>query len=72
MFELNKDHREALIHCLKTAKGESELNRALLDKANNREDGDKYMVGWYEVKDYLNKITLEAIEKALIENEIDY
>lgn len=67
-MELTKNHRQSLL---------SELEKAQQDAANqnsllNKKEDFKGLVEWFEISEFLAKQRISLIQKALIENEIDY
>jgi len=75
-MKLNKEHREALIAKLNNA------NERLIQHRKNWElrikntqstnDTFEWHESWMEIDQFLTKMEIEIIEKALIENDIDF
>lgn len=70
MFELDKDHRECLLNELHKTIEAQDLN-TLCIKSQKKTDNPA-LAKWHEIDEFLLGKKKELIEKALIENEIDY
>ena len=69
MFQLNKQHREALLNQLEAAKEELWLTRSLkLDRKNKKDDS---LIGWSEIDEFLLEAKIKLINESLVNNEID-
>lgn len=66
-MELNKNHRECLINDLDKAKEELDLQKAILNRAEN-----DHLKEWNEIHIFLAEERIKLIERSLIENEIDF
>ena len=69
-MKLNKNHRKALISELHSAKSSAETAKLLGTKAYKEKD--HAMEDHHTISEFLHDLVRQAIEKALIENEIDF
>lgn len=70
-MDLNQHHREALLHKLEETKGERDRNRDLLN-SGMESDTLESSRAWTEIAIYLSDERVKLIEKAIIENQIDF
>lgn len=67
---LTKNHREALIGRLKTSMENKEMFRKIM--LEREKDGKKELRDWSEVDFwFISEIAIPALEKALIENNLE-
>jgi hypothetical protein len=75
-MELTRQHRESMIAELKIANQELVMQRIIWDKRNKKSDMPNDTMqdfeAYLEVKMFLIQQRIETIEKALIDNEIDF
>lgn len=67
-MELTPEHRERLIHALRTATENREVQRSMLA----RKQHDPAITPLIEITDFLASKQISEIEQALINNNIDY
>lgn len=65
-MKLNKEHRKAFLVALDKAKQD------LISASQKATDGPEDVKHWFEIDHYLAQRRITDIEKALIENYIDY
>jgi len=75
-MELTKYHRESLIAELKSTNQDLIIQRSIWDNRNKKSEMSNETMeefeSYIEIKLFLLQQRIETIEKALIENEIDY
>lgn len=67
-MEINKSHRECLIHKLEETNKEIDLQKSILEK---RTKENSHIKEWTETELFLLERKKELIEKSLIENEFE-
>jgi hypothetical protein len=68
-MELTQSHRAALLNLLEKTMIEQSITKLCMAKIK---ENQKSLLELYEIDDYLQKEMIEAIKKALTQNEIDY
>jgi hypothetical protein len=75
-MQLTKQHRESLIAELKITNQDMIIQRSIWDNRNKKSEMSNETMeefeSYIEIKLFLLQQRIETIEKALIENEIDY
>ncbi len=75
-MQLTKNHRESLIAELKITNQDMIIQRSIWDNRNKKSEMSNETMeefeSYIEIKLFLLQQRIETIEKALIENEIDY
>jgi hypothetical protein len=75
-MEITKSHRETLLSELRIANKELVMQQSVWDNRNKKSempnDTMQEFESFIEIKLFLYQQRIETIEKALIENEIDY
>ncbi len=67
-MKLNKEHREALLTRLNKISEELGIKKECIAKTDSK-DG---VYRWHEIDEFLLEKQKQEIEKALVENDIDY
>lgn len=70
-MELNRRHRSSLISKLAEANEELAIQNSILERATTQKKNQE-MIDSIDIRIFLLKNEIELIEKALINNEIDY